>query len=325
MGAMQGAVWLPLIWLCVLELRGGLKRIWLAALALSLAMTVLAGLPQVAVAAFSSAVCLAFLLTLFRSARWRLPAMVSVACVWALLLAAVQILPTLELTRNSVAKYRAEWMGSGGGMPPAALISLAIPNYWNVFDVSKFRGPTDLTFLYLYSSLLGLLFAIAAMVWKPRRWDRLFTALLAIFTVAMLGDKTPAGRVILMALPARIRIGIHPEYLFCVFSLALAILAGLGAERVLRSAGLQIAAGIVIACDLILVSSGRPMNTSSTTLDPGIAQDSVNSHAPAHGRRDSAVSLRCPPGCVAGLVQFRSSDRDSDSQWMRPAGARASH
>jgi len=58
-GAVQGGIWLPLVWLCVVELRSGLRWFWLATLALSLAMTALAGLPQVAVLAFGSALALA--------------------------------------------------------------------------------------------------------------------------------------------------------------------------------------------------------------------------------------------------------------------------
>jgi len=284
MGAMQGAVWLPLIWLCVLQLRT-FKRRWLAALALSLAMTVFAGLPQVAVAAFSSALCLAILLALsgagLRPASWCVPALTLLASLWALLLAAVQFLSTAELTQNSVAKYRSEWLGTGGGIPPGALLSLIMPNYWNVFDLAKFHGPTDLTFLYLYSSLLGLALALGSILmspifWKPGPWARVFAALFAIFTFAMLGDQTALGRAALLALPVQLRIGIHPEFLFCVFSLSLAVLAALGAERLLPSSRLQIAAGIVIVCDLIFVSSGRPMNQSSTKLDPGITHDSVD-------------------------------------------------
>ena len=166
LGAMQGAVWLPLIWLSVLRLRT-FNRKWLAVLVVSLAMTVLAGLPQVAVAAFGSAVCLALLLALFRMGNWKVAALVPLACAWAILVAAIQFFPTAELTQNSIAKYRAEWMGSGGGMPPGALLSLLIPNYWNVFNPPLFHGPTDLTFLYLYSSLLGLALALAAIFWRP--------------------------------------------------------------------------------------------------------------------------------------------------------------
>lgn len=278
MGAMQGAVWLPLIWLSVLKLRSFSRR-WLAVLVVALAMTVLAGLPQVAVAAFGSAVCLALLLALFRLGSWRVGAVTVLGCIGALFLAAIQFLPTAELTQNSVAKYRAEWLGSGGGMPPGALLSLVAPNYWNVFDPSKFHGPSDLTFLYLYSSLLGLALAIGAVLWKRGKWTLVFAAMLAIFTLAMLGDQTPVGRAVLLALPVEIRIGIHPEFLFCVFSLALAVLAGLGAESLLRSTRLQIAAGVVIVCDLILVSSGRPMNEESAVTSPGITRTAADGSA----------------------------------------------
>jgi hypothetical protein len=296
MGAMQGAVWLPIIWLCVLQLRN-FKRRWLALLALALAMTVFAGLPQVALAAFSSALCLAILLPSGAGLRpaWRIPALTLLASLWAVLLAAVQFFPTAELTNNSVAKYRSEWLGSGGGIPPGALLSLIIPNYWGVFDPSKFHGPTDLTFLYLYSSLLGLGLALGAIFWKPGPWARVFAVLLAIFTLAMLGDQTALGRAVLAALPVQLRIGIHPEFLFCVFSLSLAVLAGLGAERLLPSSRLQIAAGIVIVCDLILVSSGRPMNQNSTRLDPGITHDSVDGNPEILARLREVTGQSLPP------------------------------
>ncbi len=294
MGAIQGAVWLPLIWLSVLHLRSFKKR-WLAVLVVSLAMTVLAGLPQVAVAAFGSAVCLAELLALFRWSGWKAPAVVMLACLWAVLLAAIQFGPTAELTQNSIAKYRVEWMGSGGGMPPGALFSLVLPNYWHVFDPSKFHGPTDLAFLYLYSSLLGLALAIGAIFWKAGKWALVFAAMLGIFTFAMLGDQTPLGRTLLLALPVQIRIGIHPEFFFCVFSLALAVLAGLGAERLLRSNRLQIAAGIVIACDLILVSSGRPMNEESTAASPGITHDAAEGNTELISRIREITNRSVPP------------------------------
>ena len=263
MGAMQGAAWLPLIWWCVIELHEKRTRFWIAVLALALSMTILAGLPQVAVAAFFTGLLLAVIL-------WRGVAPVLLGCWWALLLAAVQLAPTTELMRNSVAKYRAEWLGGGGGIPVGALVSLVIPNYWSVFDLGHFHGAVDLTFLYLYSSLLGLALALAAMFWKPNRWAFSFAALTGLVTMAMLGENTMLWRTLFPLLPVSVRIGIHPEFLFCAFSLGLAILAGLGASRLLKPRW-QIAAGFAIACDLILVSSGRPMNTTSDPPEPGSA------------------------------------------------------
>src|ERR1017187_9117824 len=237
MGAMQGGAWLPLVWWCCWELREGLRWRWLATLSLALAMTVLAGLPQVAVAAFGSAFALAVVLGLFRLGRRRLPLHVLLAWAWALLLAAVQVIPTAQLTRHSVAKFRAEWLKTGGGIKLGALYSLVMPNYWNVFDLSKFHGPAgaDLTFLYLYCSLAGLALALCAALWKPDRRAGGF----ALFTLAagiwMLGDSTPIGRAIFGALPIEIRIGIHPEFHLPVFALGMAVLAGLGARRFLRA------------------------------------------------------------------------------------------
>ena len=290
MGAMHGGSWIPLVWWCVLELRAGWRWRWMALLAIALAMTVLAGLPQVAVAAFGSALLLAVLV----SPGWRLPLRVLVAWIWALLLAAVQIIPTAQLTANSVAKYRADWLKTGGGIKLGALYTLVIPNYWNVFDMSKFHGPSDPTFLYLYGSLLGLGLALAAVCWKPDRWARVFGILTLIATVWMLGDSTPIGRTIFTALPVNVRIGIHPEYTLPVFALGMAVLAGLGAARWLNPRW-QIVAGAIIALDLLLVSSGRPFNTTSTTIEAGTTHDSLDGSAQLASRLRELTGAAEPP------------------------------
>ncbi len=295
MGAMHGASWLPLTWLCVVELRSKTRWPWLALLSVALSMTILAGLPQVAVAAFGSAFVLAAALAMFRLGRRTLPLQVLLAWGWALALAAVQFIPTIELTRNSVAKYRADWLKSGGGIKPGALFSLIVPNYWSVFDLSKFHGPSDPTFLYLYSSLLGLALALAAMCWKPGRWTRAFTFVTLATTIWMLGDATPIGRTIFQSLPAGVRIGIHPEYAFCVFSLGLAVLAGYGADRFLRGTRLQILAGVVIAVDLLAVSSGRPFNISSVVAEPGITHDSADGNRYLITRLRALTNTAYPP------------------------------
>ena len=295
LGAIQGAAWLPLAWLCVVELRSGLRWRWLAGLSVALAMSVLAGLPQVAVAVFGSVVLLAAALAAFRLARRLLLWHVLLAWIWALALAAVQIVPSFELTRNSVAKYRAEWLQGVDAIKPQAFLSLAIPNYWSVFDLSRFHGPGDATFLYLYSGLLALGLAVAAMVWKPDRITRAFAVLTIAAAFCMLGDSTPPGKAILLALPVSIRIGLHPEFWLCVFSLGLAILAGLGAERFLRGTRLQVVAGAVIVLDLILVSSGRPFNVSSLAAEPGFTRDTVDGSADLVARLRAITGASRPP------------------------------
>lgn len=291
-GMMHTASWLPLCWLAVVELRGGLKWRWIAVLAFSLSMSVLAGSPPCAIGVFGSTLGLAVIVAAFRLGRWRLPSQVLLACGWATLIAAIQLIPTMELTRNSVVKYRSEWITSG--MIPGALFSLVIPNYWSVFDLSKFHGPTDVTFLYLYSSLLGLALAAGAVLWKPDRWTGAFATLLVVATIAMFGDTIPLGHAVLANLPADLRNSIHPEYTFSNFSLALAVLSGLGANRLLRNTPLRIIAGIVIACDLLMVGSGRPMNTVSLKADPGFTHDSADGDVKVVSRLRALTTMSTP-------------------------------
>jgi hypothetical protein len=296
MGAMHGASWIPLAWLSVVELRERWRWFWMALLALALAMTIFAGLPQVAVAAFVSALALPFVLGR-PSACWR----VLTACFWAVLLSAIQIIPTVELTRHSVAKFRAEWLKAGGGIKLGALYTLVIPNYWNVFDMSKFHGPSDPTFLYLYCGMLSIALAVAAICWNPDRLTRGFAVFTVAATVWMLGDSTPIGRTIFMALPVSVRIGIHPEYTLPVFALCIAVLAGLGANRLLRPRW-QAAAGAIIALDLLLVSSGRPFNTTSVMAEAGTTHDSLD------GSRELASRLRALTGTAQPPYRFDMAD-----------------
>jgi len=312
MGAVHGGTWIPLVWWAVLELREGFRWRWVAILSLALSMTIFAGLPQVSVAAFGSALVLAVVMAAFGLARRMLPLHVLAAWLWAVLLAAVQVIPTAELTRHSIAKFRADWLKTGGGIKLGALYSLVIPNYWNVFDLSKFHGPAgaDLTFLYLYCSLLGLALALLAILWKPDCWRRVFGVLTVAATIWMLGDSTPIGRTIFLALPVNIRIGIHPEFTMPVFALGLAVLAGLGASRFLRPRW-QVAAAFIIAVDLIAVGSGRPFNTASVQSEPGVTHDSIDGSPELAARLRALATTAQPP--------YRFDMADAPYEWSYTA------
>lgn len=106
-----------------------------------------------------------------------------------------------------------------------------------------------------------------------------FGLLTVLAAFAMMGDKTPMGRAILVSLPKTIRIGLQQEWSFFVFSLGLAVLAGLGADRFLPNSKLQMLAGVLIMADLILVSSGRSMNVESLAANPGFTMHSADGSA----------------------------------------------
>jgi hypothetical protein len=90
--------------------------------------------------------------------------------------------------------------------------------------------------------------------------------------LSMLGEHTPVWRLIYPALPETLRLGIHPEYVYCVVTLGLAGLAAIGLDALRISSVARVAIGLAIAADLFLVGSGRPMNCASVRDEPGVTR-----------------------------------------------------
>ena len=114
--AMMAAAWMPLAWLAVWKMRRATRLDWLAALAGALGMSIWGGFPQATLAVFVSTVALSGVpLTALRLARP--PAILSTLCGCALgvLLASVPFIPTTQAYEYSVAKYRADWLGTEVG------------------------------------------------------------------------------------------------------------------------------------------------------------------------------------------------------------------
>src|ERR1700722_782090 len=229
-GAMMAVAWMPLAWLAVLKLRAEFQFRWFAALCGALGMSILGGFPQPTLAVFASTMMLAFFLPLWRTAKFRVVGYSPSACLLGIGLAAVQFIPTFQLTQNSVAKYRAGWLGTGGGLYWQSLVSLLVPDHYNQFDMARFKGPGDPSFLYLYCSLAGLLLAVFALATVRKRSTALLASMTAFGLLWMLGENTPIWRALYPLLPVAVRIGIHPEYTYCIFCFGVAGLAAIGLQ-----------------------------------------------------------------------------------------------
>jgi membrane protein YfhO len=319
--SMMAAAWMPLAWLAVWRLAAqksgeqesgeNVRLDWLAVLGATLGMSVWGGFPQATVAVFGSTVMFAALLAVLRMARPKLMVWAVFGCALGILLAAVPFIPTTQLTEYSVAKYRVDWLGTGGGLYWQSLVSLVLPNHYNIFDMSRFNGPWDPTFLYLYSSIGGLLLAIFALVLaivkRRNRVTALFGLMLFFGMFWMLGDKTILWRKLFPLLPNQVRIGIHPEYTYCIFSLAIAGLAAIGLNSLRVGNSLRWGIGAIIAVDLFLVGSGRPMNVSSLVLDPGVTRDAFDGSATLLSEVRSHVNQNVP--------QWRFDTVDASHEW----------
>lgn len=301
LGAVSAAAWMPLAWLAVIDLTEGFRWRPLALLSFALAMSILAGFPAVTAFVFASCLLLGGLLMIAGHAPLRSAVALSMACLWAVWLASAQLLPTLELTRQSVAALRSEWMGTGGGIPVQALVSMVIPNYWGVFqfDPATYKLPWNPTFLYLYCGIPGLLLALWAAVRRAPKAG-VFAWMAAVAAVLMLGDQTPLGRAVFPRLPELLRSALYPEFAMAAFVLGVAVLAGLGAQALLegRRAGWKIAVVAFVAVDLIAVSSGRRINTSRLDQEAGIGYNHFGPFADIPATLRKLVNQTLPPARI---------------------------
>jgi NADH:ubiquinone oxidoreductase subunit 6 (subunit J) len=196
-------------------------------------------------------------------------------------LAAVQIGPTLALARLSIAAYRSDWIEARAGVPLEVLLSLIWPNAHGVFDPATYNQPYDLTFMFLYCGLLALILAVAGV----SKRSAVFAGMAVVSCGFMEGSWER-----LVWMPDFVRGSLYPQYAAAVFVLSLAVLAAYGLERLVRQQRWQWAAVAVCAADLILISSGRPMNAMPLAQEPGITYEHFQ------GSRETIVRTRALVG-----------------------------
>jgi len=233
------------------------------------------------------------------------------AAIGGAALSAAQWWPTYQLTNLSVAQFRTDWLGAGGGVPWRALVSLLLPNHYHVFDAALYRQPYDVSFMYLYAGVLGLVFAAVGVVLAVREpMCRVFSVLAAVGALAMLGDTTPVGRAVLAALPVKVRIGLHPELSGPVLMVSLAVLAGLALHRVAGNRRAAWLVGLAAALDLIAVSSPRRFNAVRLADEPGVSRTAFD------GNRELLAALRRVTGRTrppARIDTFNDSEEWANS------------
>jgi len=93
----------------------------------------------------------------------------------------------------------------------------------------------------------------------------------------MLGNGTVFGRVVWTMLPNLVRGALYPYYAMAPFCLGVAVLAGIGLDQIKPlSTRLKYVTALLVAADLIMVGSGRPMNIVDVKREPGITRVKID-------------------------------------------------
>jgi len=233
----QSAAWLPVIILALRKLKGGYDARWLVAAAAAIAMSFLAGHPQIWIYSMGLAAGYVLLTGWNAAAGWWRYWVLSVAAVaGGGVLTAVAVVPGIELERHSVRVRMTFDFFNEFSVPVGQLVTLVFPAAYgnNATEPAggwylPYFGAPNHTELVGYVGLLPLaLAAIGAANWRRVREAWFWAVVAGACLVLVAGPATPLAWV-LYHTP-----GYHnfraPSRHFLEFSLAVAVLAGAGAS-----------------------------------------------------------------------------------------------
>lgn len=169
-------------------------------------------------------------------------AVVALVAICAFLLAGVQALPAIELSR-----YSGHPDASMVALRPGTLGTLISADYYNLIS-GLYSGPDDLREHYLYSGLLLLPLAIAGLA----RREKILAPLVLVVPALWFAFGRPLGLYLLFSQSPGIR-GSAPVEIWFVAALGLALLAASGAAWAVGRTGrplVWIALAILSAADL---------------------------------------------------------------------------
>ncbi len=228
----HSVLWLPLIFYCIEKVIAGKSRIYLAIISFSIVFSIFAGFPQTTV--YVLVLSLSYLI--FRT--WGLPRHGMEKTAWVLgffglglALAAVQLLPSLELYLNSarqdilLMEVNAKFL-----LPVSSMFTFLSPDFfgnpanWNFFR----NGVAQYYEGILFIGIPAIVFAIFSLFEKARKKPVYFFAISALAALSLTLD-LPTSRLFL-AIPIPIIATAIPNRVLVVCAFCLSILAAFGMQ-----------------------------------------------------------------------------------------------
>ena len=153
----------------------------------------------------------------------------AVCVILAVLIAAVQILPTYELTRESTRGTPVPFARSArsGQFSPADAPVLVLPNYFGALT-GPYWGDLDISQNILYIGVAPLLLVGCALLFSKRRTEVCYFLLMAVlFLLVSLGEHAPVYRLLYSYVPGfdYFRSPVHTIFIYTFFA---AILSAYG-------------------------------------------------------------------------------------------------
>jgi Bacterial membrane protein YfhO len=254
--------WSPLIFCAIDGLFETRKPGWCLLGIFAVAMQILAGFPQYVfytgiIAGFYSA------LRLVAQWDWRLAARLLGIYLGAAVLTAVQLLPAIEATNETVrgAPLPLDF-ASMFSLPPENFLTLLAPDFFG--NITSYWGRCYLWETSLFVSVTGFVLAVYAAIYVERKTKWIPLAVIFAALLLALGAHTPLFRLLYNWAPGFDRFRATSKFIFpaCLF---LVLLAAMGLDRLFRrkknEPGLTI--GTFAAAALFAIAGLWAANTSA--------------------------------------------------------------
>lgn len=230
------ATWIPLSLLACEQLLRSSRKIWLLLLAVAVACLFLAGHPQISVYGLGLLIIYAAFFGALSPARWRFYSLFGIAIVTGLGLAAIQILPTVELAGMTPRAEMSFQDSLAFSMPLSHAVMAVFPFIFGGGDrfpyLLPYIGLSGLTEIPIYMGLLPLsLVLVGGRHSGYAKSFRYFWAIVAVISfLLMLGSTTPITWIF-HQFPGYNKFRI-PSRHGIELAMAVSVLAGLGVKTI---------------------------------------------------------------------------------------------
>lgn len=292
--------WVPLIFLAIDGWLGERRAGWCLLGMLAVAMQIFAGHPQYVY--FTAIVAGGYsLLRLLERRDGRLAAAAGLATIYVggSLLAAVQLLPGIEATSETVRDLPLPFeFAASFGFPPENLITLLAPGFFGDGPTLDYWGRWYLWEACAFIGIGGLALGTYGIAAARTEGKPALLAMVGLSVLLALGASTPLYRVLFEWLPLFDKFRGAGKFIFFT-ALFVALMAGCGLDRLLRERALPAAAiWTAGAVAMVLLAGAAAIRVADWSPVVALALASGESYAPA--------SRYAEPGFVLAAQGFAS-------------------
>ena len=247
---LQAMAWIGWTWWAWERWLAARSPRWLALTSGGFALEFLAGEPQIAIVTAAVALLMAWTgrpdAGRFR-AGWAAPVLaLGAAAAGAMIVTAVQLLPTIELflqSQRSLGLSSGESLG--WSLPPAQLYSLVLPRYFagpsGLFDFRRIPGVEQPWVFTSYLGVVAVALAAAGIVAARKRSALVWAGAAVAGILLALGEHNPLVSALVDAVPA-LRAFRYPEKFLILPAIAVPVLAATGIDGLLERRSARAAA-----------------------------------------------------------------------------------